>query len=448
MLNHRRWIWGAAVAVAAGVVYLSVQPRGLEVQVATAVRGTVESWIEARGRTTLKRTVLITMPLDGRVLPIELRAGDRVEAGQVVARLDPEPWRIRLDIASAEVERLRHAIAEHDDNRLENNALKSMDQTLASVTSLVEATRQQTQASQQQFEYAEQEYQRKSRLFENKAITESERDAAWLFRIQSQLGYHRDRLIERSGETALAALRLVRQSIADYIDRKRLHRKVLEQELRQAELRRDQAQRDWEKVTIRSPVDGVVLKRHVANERVLPSGTLLLEIGRVEDLQVEADLLSDDAVRLAVGRPVLWSFHADGRDPIDGRLSRIAPRGFTKRSSLGVEQQRVTVTIDFDTGRLPERMSLPAVAYRVYVRVLADRREGVIKVPRSALFQDSRGRWMVFLVRNGVARVRPIEVGLMNLDEAEVRGGLKAGDRVVLEPPNELRDGDVVRAAG
>ncbi len=132
------WLWIGVALVTAGLVYVALAPETVEVHTAVVRRGTLESWIEERGRTTLQRTVLITMPLDGRVLPITLQPGDHVQAGQTVARLAPESWRIRLDIATAEVERLKSLLHEHDDDRLENNALKSMDQTLASVAALVE----------------------------------------------------------------------------------------------------------------------------------------------------------------------------------------------------------------------------------------------------------------------------------------------------------------------
>ena len=102
------WKWIVIVVivlVVAGSVYVAVtdaQP----VDAATARRGPVSAYIEERARTRLPRTFRVTMPIAGRILPIELTEGDVVTAGQVVARLDSDDLDTAVAMAAARVRRL------------------------------------------------------------------------------------------------------------------------------------------------------------------------------------------------------------------------------------------------------------------------------------------------------------------------------------------------------
>ena len=146
---------------------------------------------------------------------------------------------------------------------------------------------------------------------------------------------------------------------------------------------------------IKSPVDGVVLERLVSDERQVAPGTVLLRIGRLEELQVEADVLSQDVVDVKAGNEVEISGPAIGAIPAHGTVERVYPAGFTKVSSLGVEQQRVKVIISFnasDLERLRHDRGL-GTDYRVSVRIITQFEVGSIgHAPIGAL--PRRGRKM------------------------------------------------------
>jgi HlyD family secretion protein len=91
--------------------------------------------------------------------------------------------------------------------------------------------------------------------------------------------------------------------------------------------------------------DRPVLKIVQESEAAVQAGTPLLQIGDPLDLEVVADLLSTDAVQISPGAPV--RIDGWGGTPIKGRVKRIDPAGFLKVSALGIEEQRVRVTIDF-----------------------------------------------------------------------------------------------------
>ena len=155
-------------------------------------------------------------------------------------------------------------------------------------------------------------------------------------------------------------------------------------------------------------------------------------------MEIVADVLSTDAVKIPVGAQVLlegWG----GDHPIRARVRLVEPEGFTKISALGVEEKRVNVISDFVDPSSPL-----GDGYRVECRIVIWAGENVLKVPLGALFRHGDG-WAVFAIETGQARLREVVIGHRNETEAEVVSGLSAGDQVILHPPNQVAAGIRVR---
>jgi HlyD family secretion protein len=173
----------------------------------------------------------------------------------------------------------------------------------------------------------------------------------------------------------------------------------------------------------------------------VPVGEPLLEIGDARDLEVVADLLSTDAVRVRPEAPVRIEQWGGGH-PLHARVRRIEPSGFMKVSALGVEEQRVNVLIDFDDAAGAARAL--GDAYRVEVRIVIWREDNVVKAPVGALFRRGEG-WAAFVVENDRVRLQDVQLGERNATEAQIVGGLEPGQRLVLHPPDTLTEGMTVR---
>jgi HlyD family secretion protein len=171
---------------------------------------------------------------------------------------------------------------------------------------------------------------------------------------------------------------------------------------------------------------------------VLP-GTPLVDIGDPLDLEVVADLLSTDAVQIAIGAPV--RIDGWGGPAIKGKVVRIDPAGFLKVSALGIEEQRVRVTIDFADP--PEAWLRLGHDYRVVVHVSIWSAEDVLTLPVSALFRKGDD-WAVFVVDNGRVRATVVKIGHRNNRAAEVLSGLSGGERVVVHPSDRISEGTKV----
>ena len=120
---------------------------------------------------------------------------------------------------------------------------------------------------------------------------------------------------------------------------------------------------------IYSPITGRVLRVFQESSAVVTPGTSLVELGDPSDLEVEIDVLSRDAVKIHPGDTVFLE-HWGGVKPLEGRVRVVEPSGFTKISTLGVEEQRVWVIVDLVDP--PEQRTTLGDGFRVEARIVID----------------------------------------------------------------------------
>ena len=126
-----------------------------------------------------------------------------------------------------------------------------------------------------------------------------------------------------------------------------------------------------------------------------------------------------------------------GGAPLKAKVTRVDPAGFLKVSALGIEEQRVRVTMDFTDP--PEAWSRLGHDYRIIAHITVWSSSDALSVPVAALFRQGDA-WAVFAVRDGRAEVTPVTIGQRNNRVAQVLSGLSAGDRVVLHPSDRVKD--------
>jgi len=384
ILEHKRLI--AGVIVVLGIVAAAMWPESIEVNAAKVERGPLQVTLDEDGETRVRERFVVSAPVAGRLQRIELEPGDRVVRGKtVVARLstadapllDP---RTRVELQAA-VEAARAAVGQAQSERDRSTA---------------ELTRARTTLERQR------------QLMKAGAIASDTLDAA---------------------ETAVATAEEASKASVFAVSRS-------EHELQLARARLQAPAPAGRSVEVVAPVNGVILKRLRESESVVPVGEPLIEIGDPARIEIVADFLSTDAVRVQQGALVLidgWG----GSDPLQGRVRRVEPAGFMKVSALGVEEQRVNVLIDFDdpaaAGRLGD-------GYRVEVRVVMWSEPDVVKVPVGGLFRRGDA-WAAFVIDGDLVRLQPVQLGQRNDVEGQVLGGLVPGQTVVLHPPDTLADG-------
>ena len=193
--------------------------------------------------------------------------------------------------------------------------------------------------------------------------------------------------------------------------------------------------------SIQSPVSGQVLRILQRSATVVRSGTELIEVGDAADLEVEVDVLSSDGVTISPGAKAFleqWG----GDEPLKAVVRLVEPSAFTKISALGVEEQRVNVILDLLAP--PERRQSLGDGFRVEARIVLWEERDVLQTPTGSLFRHGDD-WAVFIVADGVARQRTVQLGRRNSLAAQVLNGLQPGELVILHPSDQVRDGIAVQ---
>jgi HlyD family secretion protein len=196
------------------------------------------------------------------------------------------------------------------------------------------------------------------------------------------------------------------------------------------------------KTRVVSPLDGVVLEKHLDSDQYVQPGAPLVAIGDPASMEIRADILSDEIGRVRPGQKVILVGKAIRTPDATGVVRKIYPSGFTKVSSLGVRQQRVIVLIDFDNSEINLRPG-----YELDVKIAVAQKENAVLVPSAAVFATATGS-AAFAVKNGRAELRPLTVGLKGEQDYEALEGLRAGEAVILRPPLDLTPGSRVRSEG
>lgn len=412
--RSRIWMtWGTGVLLVGAFGY-AFWPTPVQVDLGEAVRAPMVVTIDEEARTRVRDAYVVSAPIAGRLLRVEVEPGDAVAGGETtIARMLP------LNPSALDIR-----------------------------------TREQARASVNVAEAA----LRVARADLNKAMADQE---------LAEHDLERSRALRKSGTVSLAALEQAERAAraADAaLDMAKAAISMREADLANARARLisfgDRAVNAGsgavdnpvsgptgaDAIPLTAPVSGRILQVTQKSETTLAAGAPILEIGDItNDLEIVAELLSTDAVQVAAGDRVIiddWG----GPDILNGLVERVEPWGFTKFSALGVEEQRVNTIIRF-SDPLARRAGL-GHGFRVEVRIVIWAGEDVLTIPSSALFRQSSGgsgsgggRWAVFTVVGGRAHLTPVEVGRNNGVQAQILSGIQAGDTIILYPGPGLTDG-------
>lgn len=398
-LLAKRLMMAAAAGLIAVGFFWAMRTKPVAVDIETVTRAPLAVTVDEEGKTAIKNVYAVSAPIAGKVLRSPVKSGDVVEKGKsIVAIIQPPPPSL-IDVRS-------------------KAELESAAQAAAATLALAEAELAQAKAD---LLFSEADLTRAREL--SKRAVASERTLQ-----QAQINV----------DTRTAA---VARANANVSLRKR--------ELESAQVRLLTPDQSFvERLAdiaccfeVKSPESGRVLKVIAESETIVQSGAPLLEIGNPQDLEVSVELLSSDAVR--VERAAKAKIDGWGGPSLPAHVTKVYPSGFTKVSALGIEEQRVKVLLDFD-GAKEDRARL-GHDFRVFARIEVYNNPQALRVPLPALFR--RGdNWAVYIVEDGAARERRIEIGERNQAHAEVVSGLDEGDRIILHPSDKVSDGVPVTA--
>src|SRR5699024_8810353 len=273
----------------------------VSVETATVTSDSLQVTIEEEGITHVEQQYIISSPAAAYVRRINMDAGDIVEKGDVLVRLEPPRSAILDERSRAEAE-ARVDAAEASLEQAETQAKQTISER-----NRVEGLAEAGSATRQQLEQAR----------TDAAGAIAARNAA-----RAELAAARAAVRPAAGGSGSLSAGQV----------------------------------------LRAPVSGEVLAVHRKSEGSINAGEPLLEIGNTDSLEVRVDVLSEDAVRISPGMQVMleqWG----GETPLEATVSRVERQGATEISALGVEEQRVQVIAELKSP--PESWTDLGSGYRV-----------------------------------------------------------------------------------
>lgn len=369
-------------------------PQPVLVETNPVIRAPLTITIEEEGRTRVMDRYVIAAPVDGVTCRVQLNVGDAVTQGQVLLSITPLESQV-LDARSR-----AHAVAKVD-----------------AAKSALRAAEERAHAAAATAQLASNDLKRMQPLMEKNVISKDAYDKAMT-----------------AANTAAASKRSADFSVD-------VARYELDAAKSVLEFGTGKSQQSADRVPVRAPITGKILK--LAHECAGPvrTGEALLEVGDPAALEIEVDVLSADAVKIKPGMKVLFD-RWGGEQPLEGKVRIIEPVGFTKVSALGVEEQRVLIISDFTSPA--EQWQRLGDGYRVEARFILWHEDQVLQVPASSLFRYNNG-WAVFVVENKQAKRRIVKVGQRNGLIAQILEGANEGERVVNHPSDNVEDGVSVK---
>lgn len=420
----RRILLFGFVAAVAGAIILGLRPAAVEADLAKVVRGEIRETVDQDGKTRLRERYTVSAPLAGRLLRIELDPGDEVTAGEtLVASIEPR-----------------------DPELLDARALLQAEANVKAAEARLERTTPLLDEAIANLDFAKADLDRARRARQDSpgSITLNELENKEMVRRTRaalvRAAEHAHEIAKFELAQAKAALLRSRPSADVTADSAADAANAKAEGNSQTPAPYPQQDPQWH-FNILAPINGRVLRVFRESSGVVQAGDPLLEIGDPLDLEIEIDVLSRDAVKVQPGAPVLLEEWGGDR-ALHGEVRLVEPSGFTKISTLGVEEQRVNVIVDLVDP--PQKREALGDGFRVEARIVTAEAKDVLKVPTSALFRVGED-WAVFRVEAGVARQRTVKLGLQNGLEAEVQEGLAEGDLVVTHPGDNVIDGRAVK---
>jgi RND family efflux transporter MFP subunit len=361
-----------------------------EVEVVPATEDRLVRAVNVTGTLAAEEQVTLSLKVTGRLQELYVDLGSRVTRGQVLARLVPTDFNLRVSQAEAALQQARA--------RLGLPLQGEDDRVVVEQTSLVRSARALLEEAQ---------------LNRDRTATFVERGIA----------------AKATLDSAEAALKVADSRYQDAIEEVLNRQAVLEQRRTELELAR-QAARDAQ---LTSPLDGVVRERHVTVGQYLAVGSPAVTIVRMHPLRLRVAVPEREAQQIRVNQQVQVQVEGDTNAHV-GRVARISP---------AIDEASRTLMVEAE---VPNPQGVLRPGSFANAAIVSDNAEPAISVPSSALVTFA-GVEKVLTVKDGKVVEKRVSVGRRERDRLEIVSGLAAGEQVIAQPGN-LVEGTPVRVAG
>ena len=378
----------------------TLQPTTIEVTTASSIMRELPRFFEATGSLTGDQQTDVAPSVAGKVVAIGVELGSYVRRGQMIVRLDDVDAKLRVQQAQSQIDQTKAALRQAEE-KIGVRPGQSFE-----VSKVPEVANARVA-----LELAEKNLRRAERLIESGDVSKSLYD-------QQKAQF------EQLKQVYEAAISLARQNFAAVA--------TARANVANAESQLALARRSLSYALVFSPIDGFVAERNAdLGEYVSPTAKVAT-IVRINPLRVRIDIPEQAIPEVSVGQSVSVTTSAWPDKNFSGRVARISPNVTPTSRTLTVEAE-----IENSSGVLkPGQFAT--------VRILQARAQPAVLVPLRAVRTDS-GVSRVFVIKDGRAQERQVQLGQAEGDLVEIKSGVAADEAVATSNIEQLSDGITVK---
>jgi multidrug efflux pump subunit AcrA (membrane-fusion protein) len=376
------------------------QPAPVEVTTAAAIERNLPRFFEATGSLNGDETTDVSPSIAGKVVSIKVELGSYVKRGQTIVLLDAVDSKLRVDQAQAQVDQAK-AAARQAEEKVGIRPGQAFD-----INKLPEVANARVA-----LELADKNLRRSEKLIESGDISRS---------VYDQQKAQRDQLKEQYE----SALSLARQNNAAVM--------TARANVANAQSQLDLAHRNLSYANVYSPIDGYISDRPADLGEYVSTTTKVATVVKINPLRVRIDIPEQAIPTVSVGQSVSLTTSAWPDRNFSGRVARISPNVTPTSRTLTVEAE-----IENGNGVLkPGQFAT--------VRILQSRAAPAVLVPSRAVRTES-GVSRVFVIKDGKALERQVQVGQGEGDLVEIKSGVAVGEIVATSNVEQLSDGMAIK---
>ena len=384
MKKRKKLIFGAAVIVVLAIVGIVFMSDGTEVEISQVTRGEINRTVVDSGVVRPLESWDIYAEQNARVDSISLEVGAQVKKGQLIMNLENKDLAVQIADVKAQLAQTKLQAAGAQ------SGLEKLELSLKQVRA---------------------DLKRAEKLLEEGVITEAELENTQLIVKSHEKDLSEQKAILESAQAGAAGL---------------------EETLTQLSAKK-------ELLTVKSPANGIILNLPVKQGGLVMPGSFLVSISLPRELEIKADILSDDLGEIKLGQKVSITAPVLGDEVLSGTVEKIYPQAEEKQSALGITQRRVPVIIS-----LTESANLKP-GYEVQIAIETIALSDVLVIPRESVRTVEGDQKEVMAVMAGKIEHRLIKTGASDADLVEILDGLKEGDIVIRDAGLDLKENQKVK---
>jgi HlyD family secretion protein len=392
------------ISVVGTTIYRNSKPSVKTLNGAQVAKGTIGEEVFASGRLELNDKTEVSAPFTAKVKSVSVKLGDQVQSGQVLFEMDTEDLKKQLDNAKLDLAGAKASLEDTKTNR---------SNSLASAQSAVDDAK------------------KKLDLATASADLKLIGDAQGMYQAAKQ---NYDKLANTPAGTT-----------------------QIENNIKKLQTNVNDLQKQINQAVVKAPVAGTIVSLSAsagsgssgstsmsqASLSGLSSansgGGSLVTIASMDNLKARIKVNEIDSTRVKTGQKVTVTCDAVGKD-YTGNVDGIAPTAVTSAGARGEETTvEVVVTLDNSNGLKP--------GYNINAAIKVSENPNSLLIPIEAV-ADRDGKKVVFVEDNGAAKMREVSIGINGEKQLEILSGVGEGDKVILNPAPNLKEGDKVKVNG